>query len=201
MALKPKENKEESSETEDILVFEAIYQNQKLIIKDKRALEEFYQKSYIGTKLITNQLELDIEEALLLLERDRITISDQNHKTMAVESLLTKYQNSETIWVKFLVYRDLRQRGYVVRRGFGQDIDFRLFPRGASREEDVAKYFIYILDEANPVRLNRLERITQESITARKQLLLAVLDRLGEPTYYSLEQYNLKLNQKKEKTW
>ena len=198
----PKNNTDLKKQKEEVLVFHAYFENQKVIIKDSAALSEFYERSYIGTKLDSNFLQLEIEEALLLLERDRIILFDNISEKMSIEQLLGNVDDaSKKIWLKFLVYRDLRQRGYVVRRSTGDDIDFRLFPRGASRKENIAKHLIYILNEADPIRLPKLDRITSQAVTARKNLLLAVVDRLGEPTYYSLEQFNLTLNEKKDQLW
>ncbi len=202
MSLQNEKSQEKEITSSEIPVLRAIFRNGNISIEDETALSEFYNKSYIGTKLVTNALELEIEEALLLLERDRIKIFDSNQSEINAEQLLAlQPSNKDRIWLKYLVYRDLRQRGYIVRRGYGEGIDFRLFSRGASPQGDVAKFFIYILYEANPIRLTKLNRITQQALSARKNLVLAVVDRLGEPTYYTLDQFNLPVNEKKQKFW
>ena len=127
--------------------------------------------------------------------------SEKDQQINAEQILALSSKNDDKIWVKYLVYRDIRQRGYIVRSGYGDGIDFRVYPRGSSRTEGIAKYFIFILDEENPVHLQKLDKITQQTLNARKNLILAIVDRLGEPTYYQLEQFQLKDNTKKEKFW
>ena len=196
--LKPKIEREKI----DLPKFTARLQGNVVLIKNPDALQEFYNRSYIGIKLEDKTLELTIEEALLLLERERIEIVSNDGKLIIAAELLSKIgKTDQNIWLKYLVYRDLRQRGYIVRKGFGESIDFRVFPRGATHSEDIAKHFIFILDESNPVRLEKLHKMTQQSLKSRKDLILAVVDRLGEPTYYTLDQYNLPINKKKEKNW
>ena len=147
-------------------------------------------------------LELDILEALLLIERSRIQIFNENKEEMTAEQILSiVVEEDSRIWVKYLVYRDLRQRGYMVRLGYGDGIDFRVYPRGSTRSEAVAKYFIYILDEGNSIQLQNLDQITKQTLNARKKLIIVTLDRLGDPTYYHLEQTKLPENSKKEDFW
>ncbi len=154
-----------------------------------------YNQSYYGRVVLDEFLELEINEALMLLERQKIEVINKDGTKLTAEEILSKvYPQNEDIWNEYLVYRDLRRRGYIVRGGYGHGIDFRLYPRGANRNEDVAKYFVVILAEGEPVYLQLFDKITEESIIARKQLLLAIVDRLGDVTYYKLEQLQFKNN-------
>ncbi len=60
-----------------------------------------------------------------------LEVKDQKGKTVDFQSLLHCYEvQNENAWVNYLVYRDLRSRGYVVSEGFGGGIDFRIYERG-----------------------------------------------------------------------
>ncbi len=195
---------EKNSEDEilKIEIIDGIFKNNKIEISNSPTAQSLYGKNYFGTLLPNNSLELDVLEALLLIERSRINIFDENKKEMTAEQILSiVVEEDPRIWVKYLVYRDLRQRGYMVRLGYGEGIDFRVYPRGSTRSEAIAKYFIYILDEGNSVQLQNLDQITQQTLNARKKLIIVTLDRLGDPTYYHLEQTKLPENSKKENFW
>ena len=195
---------EKNSEDEilKIEIIDGIFKNNKIEISNSPTSQSLYEKNYFGTLLPNNSLELDVLEALLLIERSRINIFDENKKEMTAEQILSiVVEEDPRIWVKYLVYRDLRQRGYMVRLGYGEGIDFRVYPRGSTRSEAIAKYFIYILDEGNSVQLQNLDQITQQTLNARKKLIIVTLDRLGDPTYYHLEQTKLPENSKKEDFW
>ncbi len=194
--------KKESNKSQDIIVLNGQYINGKVIIENSETSQQLYNNNYFGTVLPDNRIELDILEALLLIERSRLKIFDIDNNQIKAEEITSNYISiDERIWVKYLVYRDIRQRGYIVRMGYGEGIDFRIYPRGSSRTDGIAKYFVFILDEENPVYLQNLDKITQNTLNARKQLILAIVDRLGEPTYYQLEQFSLNENKKKEKKW
>lgn len=186
----------------DIVIVDGIFTNGKTIFSDPNAIPSLYDKSYFGSKTADNKLEIDTMETLILLERKRIRVFNEVQQELSFETIVSQASaTEERFWTKYLIYRDLRQRGYVVRMGFGDGIDFRVFPRGATHQEDIAKYFICILAEGDPVQLETLDKITRQTITARKELLLAIIDRLGDPTYYKLEQFKLTPNDSGKGKW
>jgi tRNA-intron endonuclease, archaea type len=185
----------ESETRKEVEIVNGIFKNGKVIVEPSLTSHQLHQNNYFGSELSDKSIELEIMEALLLLERSRIIISDVNGKNINAEELLkASISSDEKIWVKYLVYRDIRQRGYMVRFGIGDGIDFRVFPRGAIKSQSTAKHFIFILSEGNPVDLEKLDKISQQTIASRKELVLAIVDRLGEPTYYTLEQFKLPEN-------
>ena len=187
---------------EPIATVDAIYRTGKVYLDDTPTAQILHDKAYFGTKVSGNRLELECLEAILLQERKRINIYTESHELITKEKLFELAAHTDDrVWVKYLVYRDLRQRGYIVRMGYGDGIDFRVYPRGSAREEDIAKFFIFILPEGDPVRLDILDRITRQTVQARKELILAIIDRLGDPTYYELEQFRLLTNDKLNAQW
>ena len=102
----------------------------------------------------------------------------------------------EKFWMRYQVYRDLRSRGYVVREGIGSNMDFRIYPRGTQLNTDNAKYFIYVLPEWYPVEISLLEVLSRQALSSRKDLLLAIVDQLGDISYYQMNNYSFKENTK-----
>jgi tRNA-intron endonuclease len=97
----------------------------------------------------------------------------------------------ENAWVHYLVYRDLRSRGYVVREGFGAAIDFRIYERGAYGK-DTASYLILSTQEGKPVPIEDLTGALQQCQSQKKEMILAVMNRRGEIVYYSVSQLTFK---------
>ena len=94
------------------------------------------------------------------------------------------------IWQKYIVYRDIRQRGYIIRVGYGGKADFRVFSRGAKMSSDTAKLIFYIIQDGIPVALNELDQVVTQVLGDRKKLILAIFDKLGDSTFYELERFN-----------
>jgi len=139
------------------------------------------------------KLVLTFYEALFLSGKDILQVEDEKTgKAVNFQDLLKRFQMVEKdAWVKYLIYRDLRSRGYVAREGFGLGIDFRVYERGEYGKE-TAKYLIFGIQEGQPVSVEELARALRYVQSLKKKLVLAVISRRGEVVYYSLSQLTLK---------
>ncbi|MDR2720535.1 MAG: hypothetical protein LBC03_07025, partial [Nitrososphaerota archaeon] len=79
------------------------------------------QLSSRGYGVIENKiLTLAFFEALYLQDKGMLIVKDDKNTPVTFQMVLRSYQLvDENAWVNYLVYRDLRSRGYVVREGFG----------------------------------------------------------------------------------
>lgn len=197
------ENTKEVTEKTQI---EGIIQNDKVIVKDPEGISEFYQTSYIGTlekdEKDNDILILDAMETLLLCERRRVLLWEDNNTKKNLydfEGLLTYFtQFDDRLWNKYIIYMDLRKRGYIVRTGYGDGIDFRVFKRGADFEKDSAKFLIYPVFEGTPIELRDLDKISRVAMSSRKDLIVATVDRLSKPIYYSVKKFQIINNGEKD---
>jgi tRNA-intron endonuclease len=200
---------EEPNEKVEKAQFEGNIENDKVIISNQEGIEEFYNNSYIGTleKNSENKevLLLNPVEVLLLCERKRILVYLDNIKKdenlYKFEDLLTYFsQFDERLWQKYIIYMDLRKRGYTVRSGYGEGIDFRVYKRGADFEKDSARFLIYPVFEGYPIDLKDLDKMSRVAMSSRKDLVVATVDRLSKPIYYSVNKFEImnKLKQKDE---
>jgi len=189
-----------SSEKAEKAQFEGIIENGKVVISDKDGIEEFYHNSYIGTldKDSENEESLVLEpvEVLLLCERNRVLLYSNNNKEddnlYDFEGLLTFFsQFDDRLWQKYIIYMDLRKRGYIVRSGYGEGLDFRVYKRGADFEKDSAKFLIYPVFEGYPIDLKDLDKMSRVAMSSRKDLIVATVDRLSKPIYYSVNKFEI----------
>ena len=144
-----------------------------------------YEAGYYGTLKSKTKLVLEPEEALLLARRQRIVVREPKDQVLEFSDLLEQLADDRPgLWTRFLVYSDLRSRGYVVRTGYGKGLLFRVYPRGAKLNEATAKYFVCAISEGTPLKVGELDAFSKQAKRNRKKLMLAVLDRQGETTYY-----------------
>ncbi|MBS7660127.1 MAG: tRNA-intron lyase [Candidatus Bathyarchaeia archaeon] len=155
-------------------------------IRDKGSIEELKAKGYGVGK--GEELLLKFYEALYLKDKGILDVVNSDGEALSFNDILQIAEGvDENIWAKYLVYRDLRSRGYVVRGGFGLGIDFRVYDRG-DYGKDAAKYLIMTLQEGKPIKLERLTQIIKQCRSLKKDLILAVMSRRGEIVYYSVSQ-------------
>jgi tRNA-intron endonuclease len=129
---------------------------------------------------------LTFYESLYLLDKGMLEVKGERDKAIDFQSLLRYYEaQNDNAWVNYLVYRDLRSRGYVVREGFGGGIDFRIYERGAYGK-DIAPYLIMGTQEGKPLPVNDLAEVLGKCKSQKKELILAVINRRGEIVHYSV---------------
>ena len=139
-------------------------------------------------KVTENILLLSYCESLYLLSKGIMQLVDEGKKKISFQALLSKYTSlKEDAWFQYLIYRDLRSRGYVVREGFGLGIDFRVYERG-EYGSGVAEYLIFGIQEGNPIQVKDLIKTLRYVRNLKKNLILSVLNRRGEVVYYSISE-------------
>jgi len=165
-------------------------------IDDFRSQDQLRNKGY-GDKENNNYF-LETYEALYLLHLNKLVIT--NGDVVDFSDLMKhalKYDKE--IVTKFLVYRDLRSRGYVVKEGFGFGTDFRVYERGGY-EKKRAKYVVFCVNEGINVKVGELSKHVREIETMGKNAIAAVVERRGEVIYYKLTNMKFNENKKQETT-
>jgi tRNA-intron endonuclease, archaea type len=183
----------EAEKTKDAVVLpvEASVKGTVVTVSSPEGIQEFSSKGYGVDE--DGKLRLTFYEALFLLGKGAITVADEETKEkMVFKDFLKRFQSvDKDAWVRYLIYRDLRGRGYVAREGFGLGIDFRVYERGDYGRE-TAKHLIFGIQEGQPVSIETLARTQRYVQNLKKNLVLAVINRRGEIVYYSLSELNLK---------
>jgi len=178
------ENKEEAEEEKKVII-KTVLKEDGVFVQPSENTEGLSSRGYGTSK--NDNLMLTFYEALYLLSKGIIEVKDEKTDgNVTFQDLLEKYRSTnENAWVKYLIYRDLRSRGYVVREGFGLGIDFRVYERGEYGKE-TADYLVVGIQEGQPVLIEDLARILRYVQSLKKILIIAVLNRRGEIVYYSL---------------
>ncbi len=186
---KPELEAEESQAAE--ITIAAFLKENVVTVSSPEGVEELTSRGYGVTE--DDKLHLTFYEALFLLGKEALELEDEETgKKMVFQDLLERFQSvDKDAWVRYLIYRDLRSRGYVAREGFGLGIDFRVYERGDYGKE-TAKYLIFGIQEGQPITVEELARTQRYVQSLKKNLVLAVINRRGEIVYYSLSQLNLK---------
>jgi tRNA-intron endonuclease, archaea type len=168
-----------------------------VVVSEQSNIDALSSRGY-GT-LENKVFTLTFYESLYLLDKAMLDIKDEKGKTVDFQGLLHCYEaQNDNAWVNYLVYRDLRGRGYVVREGFGGAIDFRIYERG-TYGKDTAPYLIMITQEGKPVPVNDLADALSKCKSQKKELILAVMNRRGEVVHYSVSPLSFsKIKQDKE---
>jgi tRNA-intron endonuclease len=186
---KPKVEAEES-QAEQITITASLKDNV-VTVSSSEGIEELSTRGY-GV-LEDGKFRLTFYEVLFLLGKEAIELDDEKTgEKLGFQDILELFQSvDKDAWVRYIIYRDLRSRGYVARDGFGLGIDFRVYERG-DYGKATAKYLIFGIQEGQPVTVEELARTQRYVQSLKKDLILAVINRRGEIVYYSISQLTLK---------
>jgi len=148
-------------------------------------LKSFLRERGFGEKDGRRQ-ELSLIEALYLVEKGKMRVSD-GKKTLRYEDLIEIGNEIEgNFYAKYIVYRDLRDRGLLVRTGFKFGSDFRVYERGAVIKEH-SKYLVHVVPEEYECSFPELARAVRLARNVNKHMVYAVVDEEGDITYYKID--------------
>ncbi|MFW9962063.1 MAG: tRNA-intron lyase [Candidatus Sifarchaeia archaeon] len=151
------------------------------------------QQGFYGNRIDGNVLELEPVELLHLIERKRLIVRKPNGELIGPDSIVSELLDEDPdLWTRYLVFRDLRSRGYAVRQGFGSGIGFRVYARGDKPGVASASQLVYVLKEGVPISLSDLDMVTQTAAGSRKKLVFALVDQNGEVNFYRVAQATLR---------
>jgi tRNA-intron endonuclease, archaea type len=153
-------------------------------ISDSAEASSVYAKGYFGTVTAGGGLTLDRYESVYLGEMDRVVVGGPGGRAVAWPAIFRRAVRADPGFpVRYLVYRDLRQRGYVVR-ATPPPVAFAVLPRGGILHKTPSRYWVEALSERVPFDLARLLDLADRAQSAKKALLLGLVDEESDLTYY-----------------
>jgi tRNA-intron endonuclease len=189
--LKEKKQQDEGSRDFELKRTRGLLSKKGVTVSSSENFDHLTARGY-GT-LEDKELCLSFYEALFLQSKGMLEVTKgKSGKALDFQGLLHQFKLAdENAWVKYLIFRDLRSRGYVVREGFGLGIDFRVYERGEYGKA-TAPYLILGVQEGKPITAKELARVLKHVQSLKKKLVLAVVNRRGEIVYYTLSRLTMK---------
>ncbi len=152
--------------------------------------ERLSEKSY--GKIMDGRLELSLVEALYLLEKNKIVVKKGGRKISFRKLLSLGIGIDRRLHEKYIVYRDLKERGLVVKTGFKFGCDFRVYQRGVKvkkgpkKASEHTKWIVFVVPEDYMCSFAELSRAVRLAHSIRAKMLWAVVDNENNVTYYQV---------------
>ena len=162
----------------------AVLSGSKIIVLEKSEKDPLIEKGY-GEKKDASLL-LSFEEALYLLEKKKIIVEDKNGKKLKPKDLINAAKE-KNFYNKYLVFKDLRDRGLVTKTGFKFGYDFRVYPRGKKMGEAHTQWVINVKGQEKACSWAQFSRMVRMAGNLRTSVLQAVVDSEGQVNYYEIK--------------
>lgn len=166
----------------------AVFANERVIAESSDEARELYNQSRYGTILESGKIQLSLLEALYLLEKNKLELKDSRNKSLNFESLLKKATKLESnFWIRYCVFKDMRNRGYIIKTALKFGADFRVYDRGVKPGEDHARWIIYPVHEGSTLTWYEFAAKNRVAHSTKKRLMMGIVDDEGDVTYYEIK--------------
>ena len=117
-------------------------------------------------------LVLDLIEGLYLLENKKISIYKSKSKVSSEEMIDICRKEYHDFDKKYQVYKNFRDKGYIINTGIKFGCDFAVYERGPGI--DHAPYLIQVYNRNDPITSTSVVLAGRLATTVRKQFILAI---------------------------
>ncbi|HYF99185.1 MAG TPA: tRNA-intron lyase [Candidatus Saccharimonadales bacterium] len=188
--LHPDENGSDSS-----FLVEAYYisKDGKIFVQEQKHQDQLRNKGF--GEIFNKEYLLSYLEALFLLQNGKLKILGKNKEYDFSSLMKILIRKDKKLLTKYLIYRDLRSKGYVVKDGFGFGTDFRVYERGDYNKK-TSKYVAIGLNEGTTISAFSFANMVEQVESMGKSAVIAVVERRGEVIYYKTSQMTFPENKK-----
>lgn len=182
-----KETKEQKESKEPKAVVNAIFAGEFVMTEISDAARELYNQSRYGTLLENGKVQLSILEGIYLMEKGRLKVFDGRNKELSAEDFIKKVRKLEpNFFIRYAVYKDIRNRGYIIKTALKFGADFRVYDRGVKPGEDHARWIVYPVHESSTITWYEFAAKNRVAHSTKKRLLIGIVDEESDVTYYEI---------------
>ncbi len=158
-----------------------------IVWKNPNAL---FENGYYGKLLNSDEeeyLSLSLVEALYLVKKKKLSVGMGFKKLYEYCS-----QRDKRFRERYMVYQDLRDRGFLVKTGFKFGCDFRVYEkgvklkRGPKSQKEHTKWIVFAVPEDFTCSFPELSRAVRLAHNIRARMLWAIVDNENDITYYEV---------------
>lgn len=163
-----------------------------LLVENKSLIEDSTFKGALVEKGFGEDkgknLVLDLFETLYLVRKGKLVLLDKKEKTVSERKILALgLEHDKTFYSKFVVYSDIREKGYCIKTGLKFGFDFRVYPRGKKVGEAHSEFGLQVSRESEKISMTQVSRMTRLAGNIHIKAIVAVVDREDEINYYSID--------------
>ena len=182
----PKKEEKEHKEIKEPV--KATFARERVLTESSDNARELYNQSRYGELLDDGRVQLSLIEALYLIEKKKLIVYDSRNKEINLESFLKKAQKVEpNFWVRYCVFKDIRNRGYIIKTALKFGADFRIYDRGVKPGEDHARWVVFPVHEASTLTWYEFAAKNRVAHSTKKRLLMGIVDAENDLTYYEIK--------------
>ncbi len=154
-------------------------------VADQKEAGQLYNKGNYGYPMKGGGSELDLSEALYLVESNRLLVMRKGKEVSFDELFREASKTVDSFDVKYQVYRDMRSRGFVVKTRTGS-FDMAVYPRGKTVSNSRPQFMVRAVSERMELDIADFSSEIMKIKDQGYEILYGVGDEEGDVTYYRM---------------
>ncbi|MCA9477660.1 MAG: tRNA-intron lyase [Nanoarchaeota archaeon] len=170
------------------IIIKCNFVRERVVTESSPQAVELYNSSAYGTELNDGKLQLSLVESLYLMEKKKIAVFDGRNKQLDFDTFVRRASRVEpNFWIKYAVYKDMRNRGYIVKTALKFGADFRVYDRGIKPGQDHARWIVYPVHEGEKYTWFDFAAKNRVAHSTKKRLMMGVVDDENDVTYWEIK--------------
>jgi len=166
----------------------------RIVVWDLKDSQKLFTQGYYGKPIgiskpkvdeINAPLILDLIEGFYLLQKSKIRIFKKKNKITETEMLQICRKEYLNFDKKFQVYKNFRDKGYIVNPGIKFGCDFAVYQKGPGI--DHAPYLVQVYNTSDTITSTGVVLAGRLATTVRKQFILAIPHGKDDVNYLALD--------------
>lgn len=169
------------------VVVEGVFAPEGVLTENSDPARDLWNQSCFGKILDNGKVQLSMYEAMYLVEKGKLRVFDKRKKELDLDSFLQKARKTQpNFGTRYAVYKDMRNRGYIVKTALKFGADFRVYDRGVKPGEDHARWVVYPVHESNVLTWHEFAAKNRVAHSTKKRLMIGIVDEEGDVTFYEI---------------
>jgi len=157
------------------------------ITSNSKEAHSLFSTSRFGEKM-DEKILYSLSEALYLIQDGKMDLFDSKNNKLNKKEILKKFERIDKKFkTKYLVFKDLRKNGYVVKPALKFGAEFRVYEKGKSVGNDHSKWICFPVSENQSLTWQDFSAKNRIAHSIKKNLLIAVVDDEGDVTYFEVK--------------
>ncbi|MCK5854242.1 MAG: tRNA-intron lyase [Sulfurovaceae bacterium] len=160
----------------------------RILTENSDEAKNLNDKNSFGTLMKNGRLHLSFLESAYLIEKGTLEVLDGRGKEIEFDKFVKKARKTEpNFWVRYCVFQDIRNRGYIIKTALKFGADFRVYERGVKPGEDHAKWVVYAVNEGSIMTWYEFAAKNRVAHSTKKKLMIGIVDDERDVTYYEVK--------------
>jgi len=161
----------------------------KVVVGDSETKSQLKERGFGEAE--GKRMVISLIEAAFLLDTEKLDVMDGNKKMSFDDLLKVGSRHEPEFYNKYLVFKDLRERGLLVRTGLKFGSDFRIYERGSNVGKGHSAYLVHVVPEEYTCSFPEMARAIRLAENVNKKMVYGIVDEEGDVNYYLVDRMKL----------